>query len=226
MRFRDYFEKLLPPWLLNYSGGRLMMGEVALIHDLLAEGATQAVKAHELRSDTSPNDALPSIGDERGLPRYAADTDDTYRERLAEGWEAWQHAGNDVAILGQYDAFGLTSVAIVTVLGGFAFEWPPNLADWSRFAIVIFPPHPWVAGPHTYDSGGIYDTSGWLYDTSMLAPELASIISIARKWKSAHERPVAIYLIVSGHMYDEPGLVYDTPGVVYNGGSVVIFPVV
>ena len=90
-----------------------MGGMVGLTFDLLAEGSAQALKAPWLREKSSPDDALPPVGDERMMPRYPADTNSTYRTRLADAWEAWQYAGAGTAIARQFNDAGFDSVQVI-----------------------------------------------------------------------------------------------------------------
>jgi hypothetical protein len=110
---RSYIFNISPPWLRRFVGRRFMGGAVGLTFDLLAEGSAQALKAPWLREKSSPADALPPIGDERRMPRYPADTDDTYRARLADAWEAWDYAGAGTAIARQFNDAGFQNVRVI-----------------------------------------------------------------------------------------------------------------
>jgi len=200
--FRDLFERLSPTWLLQFWGIRLVGSSVSLIADILVEGAAQAIKAHLLRQPSSPVDALPLVGLDRDMVRYRADTDASYRQRLLDAWDIYEHAGNERAIELNLRAYGLVNFYFPTVLKGWPFENPPVPANWSRFGIVILQPHPWTpASPIT-------------------AAELETIVRIARKWKSGHEQIVQVVVVYSEPYYDQPGLQYDD-GSVYSGSTAV-----
>jgi len=111
--FRDFAFRISPPWLRRFVGRRFVGGAIGLTYDLLSEGAAQALKAPWLLSNSSPDDALPSIGTERSMPRYPADTNSTYRARLHKAWDTWQHAGNGVAIVEQLEAAGYTNTLVI-----------------------------------------------------------------------------------------------------------------
>jgi len=116
--FRELVYNISPPWLRRHYGERFVGMTIGLMTDLISEGMAQALKAPWLLSDTSPPDALPSIGTERSMPRYYSDTDATYRDRLHKAWDAWQFAGNEegtggLGMVGQYVAMGLPNVSIV-----------------------------------------------------------------------------------------------------------------
>jgi hypothetical protein len=116
--FRDFVWNISPPWLRAYYGERFVGFTIGLMSDLISEGCAQALKASWLLTDTSPPDALPELGTERSMPRYFADTDDTYRDRLHGAWDAWLFAGNEegtggLGMVGQYNAMGLPNVTIL-----------------------------------------------------------------------------------------------------------------
>jgi len=142
--FREYVAKISPPWLRRYYGERFVGFTIGLMTDLVSEGAAQALKASWLHSDTSPPDALPEIGLERSMPRYTADTDATYRDRLHKAWDAWLFAGNEegtggLGIIGQYNAMGLANVVILPAENydpraarpSWRFEAYPTIAMWG-----------------------------------------------------------------------------------------------
>jgi hypothetical protein len=90
-----------------------------------------------MRSGFQPPDALPLVGNERSMPRYPADTDATYRERLAEAWDTWLFAGNEDAITDQLAAFGLSTTRVIPAENAdyriarpsWRFETPPTVID-------------------------------------------------------------------------------------------------
>ena len=110
---RSYVFNISPPWLRRFVGRRFIGGAVGLTFDLLAEGSSQALKAPWLREKSSPDDALPPIGQERRMPRYPADTNTTYRNRLADAWGAWEYAGAGTAIIRQFIDAGFENVRAI-----------------------------------------------------------------------------------------------------------------
>jgi len=135
--FREFVANISPPWLRRANGERFVGMTIGLMSDLVSEGAAQALKASWLLSDTSPPDALPEIGTERSMPRYYADSDDTYRARLHAAWAAWQFAGNEegtggLGIVAQYVAMGLPNVSIVPAENA---DHRPERRSW-RFELV------------------------------------------------------------------------------------------
>lgn len=132
---RAWAYRLSPPWLRRTAGERLVGAAVGLMADLVLDGLGQAVSAPWLLSGHQPPDALPLVGQERSMPRYNADTNDTYRTRLHGAWETWGHGGNEAAIIEQLLAFGVQPDAVqvrfdadtATVTSG-AFE----LSNWMN----------------------------------------------------------------------------------------------
>jgi hypothetical protein len=194
--FRDYVYSISPPWLQRYYGERFMGGMVGLFADLMAEGMSQACLAHLLRSSTSPRDALRHLGYERMLPRYAADTDASYRNRLWQAWTTYDHVGNNTAIIEQYNAYGLSNVTIETVLhDAYPFEAPLDTAQWSRFAVIIGLPH--GISQWTYGSGILYGQQ-YVYGAFLTVTEVANLFDIADKFKSGHEVCPIIKILWNG----------------------------
>jgi hypothetical protein len=110
---RDLVENLAPPWLRRFWGRRLVGVVQGLMGDAVVEASMQALQAPWLRSGFQPPDALPLVGGERRMPRYPADTDATYRSRLADAWNTWLRGGNEGSVVGQLNAFGLPAVVVL-----------------------------------------------------------------------------------------------------------------
>lgn len=135
MNFRNYLAHIVPPWLRRYWGERLVGGAVGLYADLLMEGCAQAVKASWLRSNTSPDDALPRIGDERNVPKVDGETPDEYRARLANAWELWEEAGTPSYADNVLEPWGFSPAGV------FVYSWHDGDEDaasthWSKFSVV------------------------------------------------------------------------------------------
>lgn len=216
--FRAMVRGLATGWTRGPWGERLW-GTIGLLGDVVMDAATQALVAPWLRSKTSPPDALPPIGRERLMPRYPAENDTTYRDRLYAAWTAWGFAGNEVAIVDQYSWWSL-AVRIVNAFH-WVFEWPKDAANFSRFAVVVPQPHPW-SGAYVYSSTGRTYGDGSTYGSTATVAEVATLRGIARKWKAGHDVNPAIWLVLSGHYYGEQ-LTYGTPGLVY-GSEVFRLP--
>lgn len=339
---RDYIEQIAPPWLRRFWGRRMVGVIQGFMGDASLEAATQGLQGPWLRSGFQPPDALPLVGVERRMPRYPSDTDITYRNRLGEAWDTWIRAGNEFAVIGQLNAFGLSNVQVIPVentgaydhavavhnpLAGDAdyarrpawrFEEPPRIyhtvtnpninagspafnqatisgipgvndftattstsgpfvvggkvliksgsttnnnryigeitavtattieiteaalalssyvdenpvgvvvldgTNWSRFAVVLEQPHPYVSWNYG-DPNKFYGSSDAspTYGSTATAGDVRSIKAIIRKWRAVHEVNPKIYVVLSGDYYGDPDAEYGDVGLVYSNGSVI-----
>lgn len=144
--FREFIFRISPPWLQRFFGERLMGVTGGLMADSIMEGAAQGSRAPHLRSGIQPPDALPFIGSERSMPRYPADTDETYRDRLHAAWDTYEVGGNDGAIISQLNAFGLANVKIAYAVN--SASNPANRNEWS----FEFPPTTMLTRSWRFDS--------------------------------------------------------------------------
>lgn len=191
--FQGFAFEISPPWLRRRLGERMVGVIAGLLTDSILEGFTQAVQAPWLRSGFQPPDALPPIGSERSMPRYEADTDETYRTRLHDAWDSWQQGGNEAAIIGQLNAFGLANVTIIPAVNGantpgrdeFSFEEPPTivLTDSFRFDSIASG----VSGTNpeivkvtvgTFEAAGVTAPTKVLFDTPLNGRVYARVNSI------------------------------------------------
>jgi hypothetical protein len=210
--FRTYINSIAPPWFRGEWGERLW-GMVGLYADLVAEGCSQAVKAHLLNMDTSPPDALPVIGSGRDMPRYPGETDAQYRSRLWDAWDAYVVGGTEAAITGQLAEYGLSNTRCISQHDGWRFEIPPTGSEWSRFVVVIEQTHSWATA-YTYGTGYSYGTA-MTYGSAATPDDVATVKGIIMKWKPAHSRNPYILLIIDHEYYGDPDLDYGAAGVVY-----------
>jgi hypothetical protein len=170
--------------------------------DLVLDGLRQAVAARFV-SET-PADALGWIGAERLLPRYPADTDDTYRARLAAAWEVWQLAGTAAGILAALAACGFADAAIYTARDATPpgeSSWPPDgdTANWSRFWVFLdvstSNPFAWqpTVWTHARRWGG-----GATWGSTATVGEVALVRGVIRTLKAAHEVCAGLYVDLPG----------------------------
>jgi hypothetical protein len=216
--WREYAELIGPPWSKRYWGQRFWLGLLGYIGDLVAEAGAQAVRAHMLREDSSPGDALPPIGNERQMPRYPAETNANYRARLIDAWDAWQGAGTNPGIVSQYNAYGLSNVVVRSFHDGWGFENPPVMSRWSRFVVIIEQPHPWSTS-YTYGSGILYGTP-ITFGSTATPDEAETVKAIALKWKPAHSINPYVLVVLEHEYYGDPDLVWGAAGVVYGGETI------
>lgn len=179
---------LNPPWATG-PVGELWVASIGFWHDLMAEGAVQAVKANQMRSDTFHASALAHIGSERQLPRYPAETDAEYLARLRDAWSAWAKAGNFQAIIDQLALVGLTAEIWEQGQKGPApdhdsanvWDWDDDLANWSRFFVVVTG-HPWVR--RQWGDPGMWGGTGETWGSNATAQDVATVQDIVTQWKS------------------------------------------
>lgn len=130
-------------WLSGHFYTRYS-GVMSLISDEIMEGASLALKAPWLRTFDSPDDALPYVGAESSMPRYTADTNQTYRARLLNRWSSWQQGGTGAAIIEQLQAFGILSAQVVPAENNdprparpaWRFEEPPTIIITGSFTFT------------------------------------------------------------------------------------------
>lgn len=180
INWREWADRFMPTWLRRNVGARFV-GAHTILTDLTAHAMHEALYAPWLLEATSPDDALPLIGDERLMPGYEGETPDQYRDRLHKAWTTWTAAGNEAALLAQYAALGLTNV---TIKKNSDWNWDGNTAHWSRYWIIIGQPHPWI-GEGTWGDGSVWGDGGvWGLDAT--PGEVAMIRDIAQRFDPGH----------------------------------------
>lgn len=173
------------------------IGYAARGRDLELEPGTgllcQAVK--ERFPTTCSDDALDHVGDTMQLERYPGETNDTYRARLSEAFDAHSWAGTAKGIQDQLTAaltgLGATS-PVVTVIENWNGAYADG-GDWySRIAVVI-------------QCGGVWTESSlggtWVLGTTVLgstatALEVAAMKRIVRKWKDCGAYPGVLRVLL------------------------------
>lgn len=144
--YRDWRSlKLVPSWLQKNWGLKYNQ-TYGSFSDLVVNAGEQAVGVRFL-SDC-PVDALLPAGADRDFDRYPLDTDESYRRRLTDAWNAWPFAGTHDGLLGQLNAFGFQNVEIVdvhTAPSGYVGSWPPSPTTQTKpsWWDAQFPLTPW-----------------------------------------------------------------------------------
>ncbi len=179
--FRDYVARVLPrPFSQRLSAG--FFGVLAgLTGDLIAQGMSVAVRMPLLRDSESPDDVLPLIGDERGIPHYSAESLASYRARLIGAWDAYANIGEST-IPAQFAAAGYPGVTITfdaAALGPNGEAAP----YWSQFWVYF----PYSSGHPVTSQGPLWGAfnygDGTIYGIGVSVAFYQLIHGIARKWK-------------------------------------------
>jgi hypothetical protein len=192
---REYVASISPPWLskANAFGVRFMQGMIGLVADLFLEASHQALKAPWIKQSTSPDDALPSIGNNFNIEQVPGETNAEFRDRLTVNpgaWELWQEAATRLFAENALAPFGVPAGSITLVSRS---AWDPDDVpeNWSRWWLILQPPLPWDEAEWGDRRWGAPETWG----TDATITEIAGIIKLLCKWKSAHEVGVEIILL-------------------------------
>jgi len=185
--------------------------------------ANLGVKAPWLKTDGSPDDALPLVGEGANLPRYFTDTDATYRARLNDRWNTWEFAGTKTQLEAQAVLMGFPNAKIYEV-----FDWPTALPlnHWSQFWLLIpSEDHSFTPGP-TYGDGTLYgDGSSYGIAGTNAVEIIGSLKTAMCLFKPGH---VILRSIIfegdgptygGGDLYGDAGLVYGSTENINISGS-------
>lgn len=180
--FRDMvFERLPRPFLQPLSSAWFGI-LCAYTGDVNADSLSLALRLAWISDPESPDDVLPIVGAERGMPRYPGETAKQYRARLQDAWNAYTFAGAEQTIVAQFAHAGYPGTQIVfdaAALGPNGEAAP----YWSQFWIY-FPHssgHP-VTSPGT-NWGSFNFGDGTVYGLGVPIEYYALIHGIVRKWK-------------------------------------------
>lgn len=180
--FKDMVDARLPrPFTQALSGG--LFGVLAsLTGDLNADGLSNALKLAWLADPASPDDVLPLVGSERGMPRYPGETAAQYRARLLDAWNAYKFAGSEGTIVQQFAHAGYpgTEIQFDAAALGPNGEAAPY---WSQFWVYF----PYSSGhPVTGDGpqwGAFNYGDGTVYGLGVTVGFYQLIHGIVGKWK-------------------------------------------
>lgn len=197
---RDFFSRISPPWLRAYWGERFT-GTVALFFDLLSEAATQAIKAPWINADTSPADALPDMGADANIDQAPGESLDEFRARLRNKWTLWGESATLRFADNSMAPYGIDPDAVTVYTRN---EWALlNPDNWSRFWVVIDD----TVGDGAEFSLRLWDAStSWgsagTWGTDATPEQVAGVLRVLCKWKSAHEIGVElVFLFDGGHLW-------------------------
>jgi hypothetical protein len=202
-RFRDWIAEFSNKALSGEAAQRFAVGIWGSLLDSSSEAMEQALYLPSLAmGDGKAEDVLALLGTERRMPRFPHESASSYRLRLMNAWEAWRYAGTSTVVLQQLDAMGLSAEIREPV----DWDWDGNAADWSRFWVVIKPPHPWVrayryGAPPTGDGKHFHDPLV-TYGSNMTIYEVLALRGLVRQWKPGHVRCQYIIVVFDQAAWD------------------------
>ncbi len=199
--FRASLRAIVPDFLLdvvNDSLGFAQMVTLDAIGDWLYYGVKARYPAY------APPDALGHIGNDQGIDRGPAQSDDGYRVQLRQAWDTWANAGGARTILAQLAAYfvnvatpplravsnsavwheynwatGRTTKTVV----GTNWDWDGLARWWRGWVIIDSTDGPWTI--KRWGDGGDYGDGG-TWGSSATVDEWTSLKKIVGKWKPAN----------------------------------------
>jgi hypothetical protein len=177
---------LAPPWLLKPNAKKYLEAIGNLVDE---EGVDRARESSRVGVvEVAPADALPALGRERQLERYAAESEDAYRTRLKEAFKTWGQAGTKAAVLASLNG-GYPGPAWAVVEN---YEDDPEDSGftedfWSRFIVKMGNSalSPWKWGTAPTGSGFTWGQTNLTWGSTATPAQLALIKSLVLKFKPA-----------------------------------------
>ena len=192
-----------------------------LLADAIAEGLRYAFYNGLANHPQQANDALDQTGADRNLFKFPNEGRATWGPRVGEAWTSYMFGGIKSQVLHAVDEWG------VALYPG---TWESNVSQlfetgWASFTLYI-PPGllPWTGSPK-YGTGLKYAPNSAVYGMgNVTSQDIATLKRLVRKWKPARSH-AGILVLISGHIYGEPGLKYGAPGVTYGPATAFRIPV-
>lgn len=208
------------PTFLSGRWGTAWLSSMGSAKNVSVDAAIAAVNCRFIaNSSISPDDALVAVGHDRGLEQVPGETNDAYRARLVDAWNAYQWAGTKKGLLDQLAIVGCTNVQIQE-----NWEYTGPGADptqWWRFWITIRAPHPFgtVATVPRWGSGFRWgDGHRW----GGIDKNRADLVKrIVRKWKPAHAQCVKITILMDAKVWGDHVTKWGD-GTKWGGGAAVV----
>jgi hypothetical protein len=226
MPFVDWLPRLMPPWLQEEWGTKLITAFAAELDEITDElvQARRAFMPTEVANTLAAAEALELIGEDRQLERAPVETDAAYAERLRLAWDTWKAAGSHKALLQQLVVAGFDrpNMAVIqrsgrrtTISGGgvmtvtdgpvwtFDAKGPIAYAQFGLLFTAAQPTLTWSAG------AGFSDAA-------------ATLNRIANRWRPAKAEFMGTTIITSGATWGWPTT--RTWGSFNWGGTSVFIP--
>ena len=87
-----------------------------LVQDTAFQAFSEALLARCQDEPTSPDDELPYLGQEAGLPQYATEANTAFRSRLDEKWSVWAQAASQAGIVDQLQQAGFPNGVVLPTI--------------------------------------------------------------------------------------------------------------
>lgn len=179
--FRAMVDRVLPGnWNTGLASG--FFGVLCgLTGDMLSDGLSIVLRMPWLRDPMSPDDVLPLVGDERGMPRYPVEGVTSYRQRLLAAWDTYGSIGEPTIP----EQFRIAGYPGVTIRFNPAALGPKGEAApyWSQFWVYF--PH--SSGHPVTTPGPKYNAFNWgdgsVYGLGVTIDFYSLIHGIVSKWK-------------------------------------------
>lgn len=203
MSLLELIDKLVPSWLYDGEGGRVL-GSLLLMADDFSARAKLALLARF--PQYAPEDALPALGRDRRITRGIGEPAAAYGARLTGALDDLRTRGAPLALLRQLRAYLQANCMVRTVdrrgnwftidangvesfsLNTGNWDWDGRSAspEWARFWVIIYP----EGGTKPFAPRGTFGSVVWgapntTIGTTATPDQVAAIRGIVRDWKPA-----------------------------------------
>lgn len=110
MDYRDWYLNLRIPWFVGRTNGKAEGRALGKVLNDQAERIDAAIQARYAQKCHS--DAVPIKAAERQLPQGYLETEDAWRLRLRQAWDAWKYASLPVGLLRALELDGYAPVLV------------------------------------------------------------------------------------------------------------------
>jgi hypothetical protein len=233
LTFREFIQRIAPPWLRNYVGSRFLYS-LGIQLDALGDDVVLGIRARfpDIAAANGLVDALTQTGLDRQIFRGPNEPLEVYAARLKRWYDDWKIAGCSLSVLSQIQAYltpnftrlrivndrgfwctleadGTVEFVLSPLSGGFGnWNWDGKYGPsiFSRFWTIIYCSggKPFDVGPRWGDPGFKYDpTKTW--GTTATPAQVKSIRAIVQQWKAAHSWCQNIIIAFDPASFDPAG---------------------
>jgi hypothetical protein len=195
MSYERYQLQLAPPWLRQKTG-RAWLEAHGQQKDALVQLVLEAVIARFIQS--APEDALDSLGRDRGLRRYPDERLEAWRARVLGAWDFWILGGTLAGVELMLETLGYQASVYEH------FRSDPTI--WSEFTVFL------------RDENRDFTAAGWgefawgatdhFWGSSVRLSETVRVREVVDLVKAAHSKARTIMFIAEGFAWGEPGFTW------------------